>query len=97
MLETGWTREMIQFLIDNNISFYEKYMPADWKKELVLKLGPKTSSDFTLTDDMLALIVEAISEEIPWFAEVVTREKAPWLINEMALALKDMRKAYPQS
>lgn len=87
---------MIQFLVDNNMSFYEKYMPTAWKKELVSKLGPQVS-DFTFTDDMMTLIVEAISEEIPWFAEVVTKEKAPWLINELALALSDMQKASQQS
>lgn len=66
-------------------------MPQAWKERIASELG--SYSGVELNDNLLVLLVEAISEEIPWFAEVVTIERKPWLINELELALKDLKKA----
>lgn len=70
-------------------------MPQAWKEKMVSELGPQ-SSRVEVNDNLLVLLVEAISEEISWFAEVITREKQSWLRNELELALKDI-KAFQQS
>lgn len=65
-------------------------MPKAWKKLLRQELAPNVSRVENIDDDTLMLLIEAISEEIPWFAEVVTIEKKPWLRNELELALRDV-------
>lgn len=87
-------REEIEFLVKNNVSFYENYMPPAWKDKMVSELGPQASR-VELNDNLLVLLVEAISEEIPWFAEVVSRERRAWLINELELALRDIKASQP--
>jgi hypothetical protein len=62
-------------------------MPNTWKQLLADKFG---NNSLQVTDDILSIFVEAVSEEIPWFAEVVTWERRSWLKNELNLALKDI-------
>lgn len=84
----------MEFLVGNNISFYENYMPQAWKGRIASELG-SYGSRIELDDNLLVLLVEAVSEEIPWFAEVVTIERKSWLINELQLALKDLEASQP--
>jgi hypothetical protein len=89
--EDGVGREEIESLVRNNISFYQSYLPKAWKKLIVQELAPHVSQVENIDEDTVTLLVEAISEEIPWFAEVVTWERRSWLLKEFELALKDVK------
>ena len=75
-------------------------MPAEWKREFLADVAKDARGfDFAELDGLdtvtlnlaMALIVEAISEDAPWFAQVITLEKKGWLLKELALVRKDVQ------
>jgi hypothetical protein len=90
-LEDGFKPEDLATLVNNNLSFYQDFMPQPWKEAVLQGLGPEASSIGQIDEDTLSLLVEAISEELPWFAKIVTYEKRQWLKNEVELIRKDLQ------
>ncbi len=88
--EGGVTKEDFAYLVDSGISFYERYMPPSWKKLIVQDLEPH--ADSLKDESYIYIFVEAIGEAVPWFPEVVTADKAPWLQHEMELIRQDIKK-----
>jgi hypothetical protein len=75
-------------------------MPAEWKQEFLTDIVKDAKGfDFAELDDLdpetlklaMILIIEAISEDAPWFAQVVTPEKQGWLLNELSMVRKDVQ------
>jgi hypothetical protein len=90
-LEDGFKQEDLATLVNNNLSFYKDFMPQPWREALLQGLSSQTSSIGQIDDDTVRLLVEAITEELPWFPRVVTWEKRQWLINELELIRRDLQ------
>jgi len=81
--------------VNNNLSFYKDFMPQPWKETVLQGLSSQASSIGQIDEDTITLLVEAITEELPWFPKVVTWEKRAWLLRELELIRKDVE-AYLQ-
>jgi len=79
-----------QYLVDNNRSLYKDFIPASWRKAICMEFKDSAPLLQNVSDDQLALFVEAITDELPWFARVVSVDKKDWLLNELALIRKDL-------
>jgi hypothetical protein len=66
-------------------------MPQPWKEAVLQGFGPHSATIGEIDDDTLALLVESISEELPWFPRIVTYDKRQWLKNELELIRKDLQ------
>jgi hypothetical protein len=91
--EDGIGEKEMRYLVDHNLSLYKDFLPAAWKKAIVEQFKPYASSLNDVNDGMLALFVEAITDEVPWFARVVTVDKKGWLLTELAYIKKDLEEA----
>lgn len=87
--EGGIGENEVRYLIDHNLSLYRDFLPAAWRKAIVEQFKPYASS-LDIDDGMLALFVEAMTDEIPWFARVVTVDKKGWLLREIQYIKEDL-------
>ncbi len=85
------TEEDVRYLVDNNISLYQELLPNTWKV-LLLRDLEKYAEFFSgeVSDEFLFLFIEAMTDEIPWFGEVITKDKKSWLLNEFVLIDRDL-------
>jgi hypothetical protein len=89
--EGGIGEAEFQFLIDNNRSLYEEFIPNSWKKAIVEEFKGNAALLENVSDDMLALFVEAMTEEVGvWFARVLTVDKKDWLLRELQHIRQDL-------
>ena len=92
MQESGIDRADIEYLVNNNISLYDTYMPQAWKKALLQKAAA-IAPFIDTSDATIRVFVDAVSDEVPWFAEAVSRDKIEWVRNEIRLILRDLKAA----
>lgn len=99
--EGGMGYQELRYLVENDISFYENYMPPSWRKLLFQLAGTgMVNGRFNieelkaLTEDdlgeFLPLFMESVAEDFPWFVQAVSADKKSWVIKEVSLFLKDL-------
>ncbi len=99
--EGGMGYKELRYLVENDISFYQDFMPPSWKEQLFqliegqIKQGEiKLEELKALTEDdmgeFIPLFMEAIAEDFPWFPQAVSADKKSWLMKEVSLFLTDI-------
>lgn len=80
----------IRYLINNNLSLYKDFMPTALKKAIIEEFRSDARYLNNIDDNLLAIFVEAITDEVPWFAKVVSADKKHWLLRELSFIKKDL-------
>ena len=91
MQEAGIGEEELSYLVNNNISFYKDFCPPAWKEALLEQFKDSASYLDNIDNDILFLFVEAMTDEAPWFSQIITKGKKQWLYNELFLIGQDLK------